>query len=270
MAAAGRAESRTVRTRWVRLAALVFAILLAVPSGASLAEAPVPQGRTVLTLPFDGDWSVTWGGITLAQNYHGRLWPLSRYAFDFSGVNEQGQHYRGDGRRVTDYFGYGRPILAPAAGRIIFVENGRPDAVPRTQPPMTAVANTVRIQHDSGDVSSLLHLQPGSIVVSVGQRVAARQMVARCGNSGYSTGPHLHYNLQRGTTPDRIAVLASFAWIWVQRDGAWTEEARYSPIKGQLIRQGDYTRLTDMTPSGTPTSGISVQIRPGQIILDGR
>jgi murein DD-endopeptidase MepM/ murein hydrolase activator NlpD len=44
----------------------------------------------------------------------------------------------------------------------------------------------------------MMHMQPGSVTVTVGDRVATGQVIARLGNSGDATGPHLHYQLQSG------------------------------------------------------------------------
>jgi murein DD-endopeptidase MepM/ murein hydrolase activator NlpD len=44
----------------------------------------------------------------------------------------------------------------------------------------------------------LAHLQPGSVAVSVGDRVSAGQLVGKVGNSGNTMWPHLHINAARG------------------------------------------------------------------------
>ncbi|WP_426949767.1 M23 family metallopeptidase [Ornithinimicrobium sp. W1679] len=43
-----------------------------------------------------------------------------------------------------------------------------------------------------GVLVALCHLRQGSLTVAPGQRLAAGQVVGRCGNSGNSTEPHLH------------------------------------------------------------------------------
>lgn len=54
------------------------------------------------------------------------------------------------------------------------------------------------LNHGSGVYSLLCHLKPGSIYVHVGQAVARGERIARCGNSGNTTEPHLHFQLQAG------------------------------------------------------------------------
>ena len=51
--------------------------------------------------------------------------------------------------------------------------------------------------------ASYMHLQKGTIRVRVGDRVMMGQILAKSGNTGESTGPHLHFEIQRG---------AKYAW----------------------------------------------------------
>ncbi|HEV8556898.1 MAG TPA: M23 family metallopeptidase [Actinophytocola sp.] len=79
----------------------------------------------------------------------------------------------------------GTPIRAVADGTVI--EAG----------PASGFGLWVRIQHDDGTVSVYGHVDTFS--VHEGQRVKAGEQIARMGNRGYSTGPHLHFEIWDAT-----------------------------------------------------------------------
>jgi murein DD-endopeptidase MepM/ murein hydrolase activator NlpD len=54
-------------------------------------------------------------------------------------------------------------------------------------------ANLVEILHDDGTYALYAHILLGGVRVKVGDRVSAGQVIALSGNTGYSTGPHLHF-----------------------------------------------------------------------------
>ena len=58
-------------------------------------------------------------------------------------------------------------------------------------------ANVVRILHDDGTLGLYAHLNWGAIRVVPGQRVRQGEYIADSGNTGFSTGPHLHFAVQR-------------------------------------------------------------------------
>ena len=58
-------------------------------------------------------------------------------------------------------------------------------------------ANIVRILHDDGTFAVYAHLNWNSIRVRPGERVQAGQYIADSGNTGFSSGPHLHFAVQR-------------------------------------------------------------------------
>ena len=58
-------------------------------------------------------------------------------------------------------------------------------------------ANIVRILHDDGTMAVYAHLNWDSIRVRPGERVRAGQYIADSGNTGFSSGPHLHFAVQR-------------------------------------------------------------------------
>jgi murein DD-endopeptidase MepM/ murein hydrolase activator NlpD len=60
-----------------------------------------------------------------------------------------------------------------------------------------AQANLVRILHDDGSFALYAHLSWDSIRVRPGQRVERGEPIAASGNTGFSTGPHLHFVVVR-------------------------------------------------------------------------
>ncbi len=85
----------------------------------------------------------------------------------------------------------GAPIVAPAAGRVISA--GRE----------SGYGLSVEIDHGNGIVTRYAHAS--RLVVSVGDRVIRGQVIAAVGNSGLTTGPHLHYEIHlRGKPVDPL------------------------------------------------------------------
>jgi len=75
----------------------------------------------------------------------------------------------------------GTPILAPAAGRVVF------------SGPLIVSGNTVILDHGLGMFSSLVHMSRTN--AEVGQQVTPGEVVGYVGDTGFATGPHLHWTL---------------------------------------------------------------------------
>ena len=199
-------------------------------------DIPVPdEHETRLSLPFEGTWSVIWGGDTKALNQHNGT-PNQRFAFDFLIFDSSGKTCRGEGKKNADYLAFGRKLLAPADGVVTEVIRGVRDNVPGSMNPYSALGNAVMIRHRAHEVSVLAHLKQGSIEVKAGDRVKKGRLVGLCGNSGNSSEPHLHYHLQN--TPvvqDGTGIKCFFQDVLLTREGKTEKMKRYSPVKGDLV-----------------------------------
>ena len=75
---------------------------------------------------------------------------------------------------------------------------------------LDASGNFVRVRHDDGSEAVYLHLKQGSVSVRVGQRVAVGSPLALSGNTGNSSGPHLHFVVQRATEAGLVSIPYEF------------------------------------------------------------
>ncbi len=66
----------------------------------------------------------------------------------------------------------------------------------RLTAPAGVGGQAIYIQHDNGDVTVYGHIE--TIYVDAGQQVVAGQEIAGVGSRGFSTGPHLHFEVQQG------------------------------------------------------------------------
>jgi len=108
------------------------------------------------------------------------------------GPNGKFSHNTPKGRYAMDIaMPEGTPIIASRTGIVVSIENNQSGR--GTNPS----GNFVRILHDDSTMSVYLHLKRGSIKVREGQRVNIGTQIAQSGNTGNSTGPHLHFVVQR-------------------------------------------------------------------------
>ena len=190
------------------------------------------QQKGTYHLPVAGEWRVINGGIT-SETSHSWGIPSQRFAYDLVKQWSSGLSFAGDGRRLADYFCYDAPILAPADGVVVRARDGIRDA-PHVGAfwmdwlTRSLAGNSVLIRHAEGEYCLLAHLKPGSVCVRPGQTVKAGQEIGRCGHSGNSTEPHLHFQFQNGKSfyfNSGLPVKFSAFWrgeaearVWVEQD----------------------------------------------------
>jgi hypothetical protein len=188
------------------------------------------QTKAYLRLPFDGEWFVFWGGRSIEQNYHAAV-SDQRFAYDFV-VLRDGSSHRGDGRRESDYFCWGKPVLAPAKARVLTVERLLADNPPGVMDAANPAGNHVILDLGDGEYALLAHLKANSISVEKGDDIEPGQHLGECGNSGNTSEPHLHFHLQDHPEFGRGSGLPAYFRDYTA-DGEHVE--RGEPVQGQTI-----------------------------------
>ena len=186
--------------------------------------------KTALRLPFEGEWFVFWGGRKLEQNYHAATVD-QRFAYDLM-ILRDGSSHAGEGKKNEDYYCFDLPILAPGAGTVVIAVDGIDDNVPGKMNAKEIAGNHVVLDHGNGEFSFLCHFRKGTLAVKVGDQVAAGAPLGRCGNSGNSSEPHLHYHLQTTSELHRGKGLPVLFLNYLA-DGQQVESGE--PVKGQRI-----------------------------------
>ncbi len=152
------------------------------------------QDSTKLRLPFNGSWIVMQGGRAVYDNNFAAS-DDNRYTVSFMNVKD-GMAYENTGRKNTDYFCYGQPVLAPAGGVVVQAAGNSGDHPPGKGPEIQSRGNYVVIGHGNSEYSLIPYLKAGSLKVRPGQRVKQGEVIGECGNSGSSFAPHVEYSLQ--------------------------------------------------------------------------
>lgn len=98
----------------------------------------------------------------------------------------------------------GTPIIAARSGIVVKVENNQ------TGQGNNPAGNFIRVLHNDGTMSVYLHLKKGSIYPREGDKVKVGDFIALSGNTGRSTGPHLHFVIQRNVGMSVISIPYEF------------------------------------------------------------
>ena len=187
-------------------------------------------------LPFDGVWYIA------AE--HGSLDPHKRFlaeafAYDFTQIGAGGYSFQRDGKTNTDYYAYGKKVLAAKDGTVVYVRSDVAENMPG-ETVNTAVpgGNVVVIDHGNGQYGYYAHLKPASITVKVGNPVKMGQAFAEVGNTGDSVEPHLHFHVMDKPDPGEGDGIPAVFENWKAQSHGRLPSARQLGIlpKGEFVQ----------------------------------
>ncbi len=136
-------------------------------------------------------------------------WDCSAYSYD-------GHRGHDNGIRSFAEQLVGVPIFAAAPGIVVDSHDGEPDM---NTVWMNVPANYVIIDHGMGRYAYYWHMKMGSVAVAPSQTVVAGQQIGLVGSSGFSSGPHLHFE-----SHDGAAVFEPFAGACRPGASGWTDQ----------------------------------------------
>jgi len=135
--------------------------------------------------------------------------PFSKGNKFLVGQTLNGPTHKGANRFAIDFtMPIGTPVHAARTGRVIqvvqtFDQRGQVEE-------MLTQANRIVIQHDDGTLAIYAHLDKDGSTVKVGQFVKVAQLIGYSGNTGFSTGPHLHFEVFHTTQHGQESISLSF------------------------------------------------------------
>lgn len=189
------------------------------------------RNTTAMQLPFSGQWYVVWGGDTPEQNYHVES-VAQKNAFDILQQDDAHKTHRGNGQRNEDYYAFGQPITAPCDAVVAYAVDGVKDNIPGKMNTTFITGNTVVLETATHEFVYLCHLQQFSVAVKQGQKVKAGQLLGKCGNSGHSSEPHLHFHLENTEDMEEATGIKCY-FSTLQVNGKPRQD--YSPVQGDVI-----------------------------------
>lgn len=110
------------------------------------------------------------------------------------GFNGSFSHYGENAYAVDFEMPEGTPVHAARAGMVVEVKADSRRGGPSTA--YNADANYILIAHADGSFGNYAHLRFGGVLVEPGEWVEAGQQIGYSGNTGRSTGPHLHFDVR--------------------------------------------------------------------------
>lgn len=219
----------------------------------------------IVAFPLRGEWlSPNTPGTKIPS--HGTDQLGTRYAYDFIQVDWERKgwpayrvslmQYLLFGVPINEYYCWGQEVYAPCDGVIVKAEDGYKERErtnllsdlsnayknahyfdPKKDDIQSVAGNYIIMKCSDQVYAALVHLQKGSIMVSVDQSVKKGEVIGRVGNSGNSFAPHLHFQLMDSSDISTAKGLpCAFEQYQVFQGGEWQNVLKGVPTDKDRIR----------------------------------
>lgn len=219
----------------------------------------------IVEFPLRGEWlSPNTPGTKIPSHGTNRLG--TRYAYDFIQVDWKRKglpayrvslpQYLLFGVPLDEYYCWGQKVYAPCDGIVVQTKDGYKERErtnllsdmshaykiahcfdPKKDNIQSVAGNYIIMKIDNNVYAALVHLQTGSIQVTVGQSVKKGDVIGKVGHSGNSFGPHLHFQLMDSSDIATAKGLpCAFEKYEIFQDCEWKEVANGVPTDKDRIR----------------------------------
>jgi hypothetical protein len=186
-----------------------------IPATATFTAGATPVGKAarIIESPLRGsDWVAANGCCDTISSHRGAIMAVNglmhapeRFAIDWIKISADNRMFAGDASKLASYAYYGAPVYSVADGVVVNLYDEADEQVPGAEPtgitPASIGGNMLVVDIGGGAYAFYAHLQRGSLKAKLGDRVTTGEVLGLVGNTGNSSGPHLHFHLMDGPSP---------------------------------------------------------------------
>lgn len=157
---------------------------------------PTQSNNVSLVSPLKTDFYVLHGGNSALINHH-HFVGSQKYAMDMI-LPSDGILLLERETNLRKYQTFAKAVFAPTDGVIVALENSLPDQNIGKTDRKHPAGNHIVLKTETGIFILMAHLKKHSVLIEKGDSVIAGQEIAKIGNSGNTTQPHLHIQAMTG------------------------------------------------------------------------